>query len=117
MKTEIKNAIIIKTDLMIEDHGLLVADLTLDYGGSCQGFGGYRLDREKNHTSANDFGAIYIRRLLETVGVQRWEDLVGKPIRVKVEYGLAIAISNIIKDKWFDPKQLAEELKRYKLVD
>ena len=39
------NAMIRSVALEYEDHGILTCWLHLDYGGSCQGFGGYSLDK------------------------------------------------------------------------
>ena len=46
------------------------------------------------------------------MGVEKWEDLVGKYIRVESEGlgGGIVKIGNIIENKWFDPKELAQEL-------
>lgn len=53
---ELKNAIIKDVRVMIEDHGLLSCYVTLDYGGSCQGFGGYELYNPRfRHTSKNTY--------------------------------------------------------------
>ena len=43
-------------------------------------------------------------RIMDTVGVEKWEDLKDKFIRVATKnWGDTIKISgNIIKDKWFD---------------
>lgn len=107
---EIKNAKIRSTCLTIEDHGILSVWVNLDYGSAGQGFGGYRLDRQPDHPSANDFGAFFIRRTLEAVGVERWENLVGAPCRVKADHGTVYAIGHFIEDKWFDPQELVKEL-------
>ena len=110
MAVEIRNAKITSTSLTIEDHGLLSAWLYLDYGGSGQGFGGYRLDRRPEHPSANDFGAFFIRRTMEAIGVERWEKLPGTPCRVKQDHCGVYAIGHFIEDKWFCTKDLATEL-------
>ena len=43
-------------------------------------------------------------RIMDTVGVERWEDLKGKYIRIVDEgWGSSVKkIGNIIEDKWFD---------------
>lgn len=114
---EIKNATISSTMLGIEDHGIMTAFIHLDYGGSGQGFGGYGFDSLKVPGDYNSgrigsvFGCEFIRRVLDVVGVEKWEDLKGKHIRVVSDWGKVYRIGNIIKDKWFDPQELADSLK------
>lgn len=108
---EIINAKITGTMLGLEDHGIFTSYLYLDYEkGMSQGFGGYVL--------GDKYGSYYIKEILRVVGVEKWEDLKGKHIRVKRDlaqpsgWGYSIkAIGNILEDIWFDPKQLAEDLK------
>jgi hypothetical protein len=116
---EIKNAKIKSTSIEIEDHGFLTAWLHLDYGGSGQGFGGYALGRstkkeiaEPRKDNSGIFAAAFLREIMETVGVYKWDELVGKTIRVKYLnfHSPIIAIGNIIEDRWFDPKALANQL-------
>jgi hypothetical protein len=107
MGMEIKNAKIRYTRLEIEDHGILTYWIGLDYGGSGQGFGGFALDggNPKKFVSCR-----WIRELLETVGVNRWEDLVGTPIRVEGEaWGPVSKIGHFMEDRWFDQKALFEK--------
>jgi len=111
---EIKNAIIEKTTLGKEDHGIMTAFLTLNYGGSGQGFGGYsfdRYDKKQKRRIGSSYGCEFIMRVLKVVGVNNWEDLEGKHIRVKADSGKVYAIGNIIEDEWFSPEDLYEELK------
>jgi len=97
MMREIKNYKSHKTMLGIEDHGLLTFVITLVSGAVSQGFGGLGLD-------AIDEAPQAIRKLLETVGVNKWEDLPGKYVRAKTyDDNLVIrSIGNILEDKWFD---------------
>lgn len=107
---ETKNAKITHITLSNADHGILSSYLTLDYGGSGQGFGGYCL---YNPTYKNDdITGFWIWRIMEVVGVDEWKDLVGKNIRVIGDYSHIEAIGNIIKDEWFYPQREFEELKR-----
>jgi len=92
---EIKNAKIESTQLGKEDHGIPTCFITLDYGSAGQGFGGYDL---------RYYGIEMIIRILEVVDVEKWEDLVGKYVRVKIEDGLIQAIGHITKDSWYNPK-------------
>ena len=106
MNTEIKNAIITSTRITTED-GVLSVWLTLDYGDSCQGFGGYVLHLPKtfkNHKLYSVAGH-FICRVMSVAGVINWEDMNGKPIRVKSDSSSIYAIGHIINDDWFCPKE------------
>jgi hypothetical protein len=97
-KMDIKNAEIQDTFLGIEDHGIFTASLTLDYGDSgCQGFGQHDL-------SFRDYGINYLRKILETLEVEQWEDLIGTFVRAKIENGLIVGIGHITKNIWFVPE-------------
>jgi hypothetical protein len=103
MATE-RNAIILSAEIFIEDHGNLSAYVNLSYGGSGQGFGGYALD--------NDFASVFIRKVMEVVGVTKWEDLRGKSVRVIGDDYRIVSLGNIIKDVWFTPSDyLMDKLK------
>lgn len=106
MNTEIKNAIIENATITADDHGLLSAWLTLDYGGSGQGFGGYALYLPKSftHHKIESVAGHFIWRVMEVAGVVRWEELKGKTIRVKASHGGVDAIGHIVNEDWFDPK-------------
>lgn len=114
---EIRNARIESTKLGIEVYGILTASLYLDYGDSGhQMFGGHRslsgkIDIKRPRTAS--FCGRYLEKILTVVGVDNWEDLVGKYIRVKKDGSLSspiIAIGNIVKEEWFNPDDLAKEL-------
>lgn len=123
MEDRTKNALIEDTMLGFEDHGIMTCFLHFDYGDAGhQGFGGYGLDEPKKDSEGKHigrFGSAYgmefIKQILETVGVEKWEQLKGKYVRVrfsekpsgwsdKIE-----AIGHITKDKWFSPKELGEK--------
>ncbi len=98
--------------ITIERGFILSCWLQLNYGGSGQGFGGYffMLGKTSAHyESAKNFNAagIYIMRILEIAGVESWNELKGKTIRVEKtdEWGSILRIGHIIKDDWFDPKE------------
>lgn len=95
--TEIKNAKITATELGIE-HGSLTFMLTLDYGSSGQGAGGYGLGNEE---SPWKYGVRCICAIMRIVGVNSWEELRGKHIRVKSDYSHVYAIGHFLEDKWF----------------
>lgn len=108
---EIKNAIIKSTHLGKEDHGIMSAMVTLDYGGAQQGFGGYCLDtydEKKKKRVGTEYGMRFIMELMAAVGVEKWEDLPGTHVRVKAEYAHIHAIGHIIHDSWFSPEDLGK---------
>lgn len=107
-----KNGKIHSTMLGIEDHGIMTFFVNIDFDGSGQGFGGYALDGQagkKGHSKSIQC----IRKILETVGVEKWEDLEGKYVRIRkeAEYGghPIKAIGHIVEDKWFDIKEFWEK--------
>lgn len=104
---EEKNAIITDASLSSADHGCLSGWVTLDYGGSGQGFGGYALYVPKGWTHHNPSGPNYaghfIWRVMEVAGVTKWSDLKGKTVRVRCEHSKVHALGHIVKDDWFYP--------------
>lgn len=102
-----ENALIEDTFLGIEDHGMTTFILYLNYGGTCQGAGYYSLGNEKKFGSCK-----IIRRILEVVGVGKWEALKGKHIRAKHDYNKVYAIGHIIEDKWLDFQEFFERERR-----
>ena len=96
---EERNAVVNDATIEVE-RGMLSAWLHLDYGGSGQGFGGYCLFSPK---SSKDCAGHFIYRCLEIVGVERFDQLTGKTIRVRINEGRISAIGHIVKDLWFCP--------------
>lgn len=115
---EIKNAIIRSATITIGERDLLTCYLELDYGGSGQSFGGYVLlpgpsfTSRKAAESGPNYAGIFIEQILRIAGVESWEDLPGKTIRAKASWGKVKAIGHIVKDKWFDPEEAFEALKK-----
>lgn len=110
---EIRNAIITKAYLTTEDHGVLSGWLSLDYGGSGQGFGGHVLavNPDSPHWPGKaNYCGVWITRVLECAGVTKWDQLVGKTIRVRCCHHKIEAIGHIIKDKWFFPEREFKDL-------
>ena len=96
----IENAKITNTHLGFEDHGILTAYIAIQGDHWGQSFGGYGLSPSNgNHM------AVFINETLKTVGVEKWEDLKDKPIRVDHEFNNLKAIGHIIEDKWFNIKE------------
>lgn len=93
-----------------EDHGILTCYLHLDYGGSGQGFGGYSLDEPIKDEEGKFLGRVptdatgkWVKEILNVVGVEKWEDLKGKYIRVEADFNKIHRIGNLLEDKWFAP--------------
>lgn len=105
------NAVITSTSLGIQDHGIMTFWLTCEWSGAGQGLGGYGLDQYDKLTEDRiGWGPsiIAIRKILEVVGVEKWEDLKGQLVRLKVDgwpSSRTPILGNILEDKWFDLKE------------
>jgi len=103
METEIKNAIIQSVNIDTEEKWLTVW-LRLDYGGIIQYFGGFPLYIPKKFKpNEENFTGHFIFRCMEIAGVEKWEQMKGKTIRVKSNNGKVEAIGHIVKEDWFNP--------------
>lgn len=101
------NAQITKASLTMESHGCLTIYLTLQGSGRGVQFGGHNLGR--GYKGAKTFtgsakGTEYIMRIMDVVGVSRFEDLEGKYVRVVETDGDSVVkeIGNIVANKWFN---------------
>jgi len=92
------NAMIERTQLGKEGHGIPTFNLQLRWGASCQAFGGYDL---------RWWGYRILQRILDIAGVDRWEDLPGKCIRIRQEHTKIHAIGHLLEDRWFCPEEEA----------
>jgi len=113
METTIENAKISSSKLGYEDHGVFTAMIFINGEGWGCGFGGYALDgwdEAEGRRIGTRFGIEFITEVLNTLGVGNWEDLPGTHVRVETEGigGGIRRIGHIIKDRWFDPKMLAD---------
>ena len=75
--------------------------LHLDYGGSGQGAGGYVLCNKT-------FGIL--KKILELVKVEKWEELPGKHIKVKADYNKVFAIQDILGGEWLNFDEYFKEM-------
>ena len=110
----IKNAIIKDTFLGFDDHGILTFYITLDYGGSCQSFGGRGLcmpkfDHENRYICrvGSAFGTELILQTLKVLEVDNWEKLKGLSCRADVVNGSISSIGHYLKDNWVNPDSIA----------
>lgn len=104
---EILNAKITSTSITMADHGCLTFWVTIDGGGWGVSIGGYAIG--SGYLGADEFngyglGLEAMMRIMDVVGVEKWEDLTDKYIRVESNgWGKPITkIGNIIHDQWFD---------------
>lgn len=110
----VENAKIVGTTISMADHGLLTFFLILkgqgwgvSFGGRCIGKGYLGAEKFEGY----DKGLECLMRIMDTIGVERWEDLEGKLCRVESHgWGGDIhKIGNIIEDKWFDLNEFFDE--------
>ena len=113
METEILNAKITSTSITMADHGVLTFWVTVQGGGwgcSIDGYviGNGYLDADDDFFKGSGAGLEAMMRIMDTVGVDKWEDLEGKYVRCVLNDGWGgtiTKIGNITKDKWFDLKE------------
>lgn len=118
----IENVKIKKVSLDMKDHCCLTFKIVVEGAGFGVALGGYSIGHnfsgagcpeEKSFDATGD-GLIAMMKIMDTVGVDAWEDLVGCYARIKVG-GLGscvTCIGNIIKDKWFDMKEFFESAEK-----
>ena len=103
----VENAKITHVDLSMADHGVLCLELTLegDHWGCV--FGGHVIG--KGYLGAEEFegspmGIEYLMRIMDVVGVSRFNEMNGKYVRVATDgWGSTVRIiGNVIEDNWFD---------------
>ena len=116
-KMEIENAKIENVSITMADHGCLTFWITLKGDGWGTNYGGYAighgyLGSETFESSSKGLEAMM--RIMDTVGVNRWEDLPNHYVRVEyTSLGTSITkIGNIIKDKWFDIKEFFSDKRK-----
>ena len=107
---QIENARITKASITMADHGCLTFWVYLEGGGWGCGFGGYCIGHgflgSDTFEAETGKGLEAMMRIMNVVGVEKWEDLEGKYVRCKTEgWGDTInEIGNILKNQWFNIK-------------
>ena len=113
----IGNSLIESADLSMENYGCL--DMTLRLSGQVNVcFGGYALGKgylgaKDDYWKGSAAGLEYIMRIMDVVGVESFQDLKGKYVRV-AHKGLGSSvkiIGNITKEKWFDAESFFKDKK------
>lgn len=107
---KIENAQITGTKISMADHGVLTFDLVVEGGGWGCCVGGYAIGHgylNSDYWDATGAGLVAMMKIMNVVGVSRWEDLKGKYIRVESEGwgGTITKIGNLLKDEWFDLRE------------
>lgn len=108
--TETVNATIAETKLGYEG-GVFTCYINLRGDAWAQSFGGYRLDAPPGSllipiTYDLAYGIIFIKSILNAVGVREWEKLPGKNIRIKRTHDKIYEIGHFLEDRWFNPNDL-----------
>ena len=109
----VENVKITNVSLTIADHGCLTFWIAVKGNGFGCGIGGY--DIGSGYLGSSTFvgdrrGTEAIMRIMDVVGVERWEDLIGKYCRVKFEtLGPIQIIGNIIEERWVDLEEVFQE--------
>lgn len=101
---ETLNAQIKSTKLGFIANGICSFDLILDIqGGGGVVVGGWVLD--------GPYGMNVIKRILEVVGVDTWEELEGKYIRIKDIHlnDRVTSIGNLMKEEWINFNTFGKE--------
>ena len=119
MKTEkVENALITNASISMADHGCLTFNLVLKGNGWGCSYGGYCIAHgykgAKEFNAKNGSGLVAMMRIMDVVGVSRWEDIPGQYVRVDVGDGWGSTITrigNVIEDKWFDIEKFFESYK------
>lgn len=117
---EIKNAKITGVSLTMADHGCLTFYVILEGNGWGCGFGGYCIGhgstgwKENEFTAESGDGLVSMMRIMDTVGVDKWEDMKGRYVRCKIDgWGSSIdEIGHITKEKWFNIRKFFEQRKK-----
>lgn len=101
-------AVIAATSLGWQDHGILTASLTCEWPGGGVSAGGYRLDAYDPNSDAGRRGTAYgldhVIRVMQVVGVVRWEELVGAHVMVLSEGrsgpgSMCVGLANALRDE------------------
>lgn len=111
----IRNAQITSTKLGREDHGIFTFMIYIKFGCCGCGIGGYALDGYNEKLEGRIFSTksmAVISKILDVVGVDNWEDLPGKYIRIK-DNGIGTTvdeIGNLMEEKWFNVREFFQDM-------
>jgi hypothetical protein len=106
MSVQVTNAVIKQTFIGIE-QGVLGVYLGVHVGGD-QLVRIVNLQVESDGKPSARAGDL-IRNILEIVGVDTWELLSERAVRIKVEEGSVVAVGNLLTDNWLNFKEFVDE--------
>lgn len=113
---ETLNAQIKKTKLGFIANGICSFDLILDIqGGGGVVVGGWALDtpdEKKQKRIGSAYGMNVIMRILKVVGVDTWEELEGKYVRIKDIHlnDRVSSIGNLMREEWVNFDTLDKDI-------
>ena len=113
---KIENVQISRVDLSMADYCVLTLEMPIVGNGWGCVYGGRVIGQ--GYLGAKEFkgtpmGIEYIMRIMDIVGVEKFNEMSGKYIRVaRTGWGDPIKIiGNLIKDRWFDADRFFENTK------
>lgn len=111
---KIENGVIKSTSIGYSERGGFCCTLTIKYAHSAQCMQiPFIYDSKKLF---HDFVGFTVSRILEVVGVERWDELIGKSVRIKSDEYIR-EIGNFLVDDWFNPeKELKERVEKRKAI-
>ena len=113
----IENARITNVDLIMGNYGCFSSYITLDGSGWGANYGGYCLghgDLGSEHFDGCSDSIEYLMRIMDVVGSESFNGMVGKYVRVAIKDGWGDAIriiGNVLEDKWFDAESFFKDKK------
>lgn len=112
----IENARITGVSISMADYGCLTFGIKVKGGTWGCNIGGWAIGHGSlgsDFFDASGSGLVAMMKIMDVVGVDKWEDLQGKYIRVESDgWGSVIhKIGNILKDDWFDIREFFENAK------
>lgn len=113
----IVNMIIRSANISMKKCGVAELSMSIEGSGCECVYGGYVVDHghlRSEDFSGSDMGMESILRIMDTVGVETFNDLKGKYIRAATKgWGDSVKIiGNILGDKWFDIESFFEDKKK-----
>ena len=114
----IENAKITSTSISMADHGVLTFDIALEGDGWGVFYGNYVIGHgylgADEFSAENGDGLVAMMHIMNTVGVDKWESLPGKFVRVENKgWGKSVTkIGHLIEDKWFDIDKFFKEKRK-----